>query len=300
MNNETWWGRSPLRTQSAAFWQIGPLDLLVERNESDWIVSHRHVARLPAQSSSFQRRSLGSLSEALSIRSGPQPSTSTSPFFSARWVSHSFLSQSPHEDLMFSPIMPDQPFALHFREPICLEPNEKMTLNVRLPMQIQIDVTRPDSAPRNLIDVSLEPLSKTWYGPSPLQGQLALCTFDGPSLQPSRATVLPSFNNLQPRLDQAGAQVLIKNVSTSSTRLERLLIPCGRLSLFHSSLTGFWTDTVVVEIRENAYESAETERTLPREAGQAQFVAHPHQQSAKSRTIESGFNTIAGLFRERG
>lgn len=296
MKNDTWWGRATLRLNTAAVWYIGSLELMIERSESNWIISYRHSNRR----SSFEHRTLASLAESHRLKSAPAPASSMSPFFSADFKSRAFVAGSPAEELLFSPILPARPLAIHFPEPRRLEPNEKLTLNLRLPMEIQIDATNTNAANRNLLEVPIEALSKTWYGPSPLHGEVALAAFDSGSASATRPIVVDSFAGLQPRLDQAGTIAIIKNSSATAKDLERILIPCGRLSLFHSSQTGFWTDTMTVDLRENAVEAHLTERSLPKEAGQAQFVAHPHHQSSAGRSLENGFNTIAGLFRERG
>lgn len=294
MANETWWGRTSLRIRTAQLWQIGSLDLLIERSGAEFSVSWRHVARTlkhPMSAPMVNKRHLADASEAATLRLAPNPASPLSPFIPSPFQTQAFaMSASPTDDLTFTPILPQAPLAVYLPAPLNLEPNEKLTLGTCLPLEIKIE----GSGSRVICAVPLEPFSKTWYGPNALQGELALCI--------NRPTVVSSFEETAPRSDQARAALTIRNASDRTASIDRLLLPCSRLSLFHSPQTGFWTDSITIEVRGDENHFFQTERTLPQEAGTTQLIQLVASPRAQERTSinELTLKNLKNLFKERG
>ncbi|MBK7892305.1 MAG: hypothetical protein IPJ84_16105 [Bdellovibrionales bacterium] len=301
MSNETWWGRTSLRIRTAQFWQIGSLDLLIERTSSEFSVSWRHATRTTssvvnaaASGPTVSKRHLSNPSDAAAIRSAPSPASPLSPFIPAPFQTQAFamptMQPSPSDDLIFTPVLPQAPLAVYFATPLTLEPNEKLTFGVCLPLEIKIE----SGGSRVICAVPLEPFSKTWFGPNALYGELALSI--------NRTTVYSALDETHPRADQARAALTVRNVNGTPLTVDRVLIPCSRLSLFHSPQTGFWTDSITIDARGDEHNSFQSDRSLPREAGPSQFiqlVANPRAQERAS-INELALKNFKNFFKERG
>lgn len=298
MSNETWWGRTSLRIRTAQLWQIGSLDLLIERTSSEFSVSWRHAARTMSAVTNaaiagptVSKRILSHPSDAAAVRSAPNPTSPLSPFITAPFQTQAFaMHSSPSDDLTFTPVLPQAPLAVYLARPLILEPNEKLTLGVCLPLEIKIE----SGGARVICAVPLEPFSKTWFGPNALQGELAISL--------NRTTVYSSLEETQPRPDHTRAALTVRNGNGSPITIDRLLIPCSRLSLFHSPQTGFWTDSITVDVKGEDNNGFQFDRNLPREAGPSQFiqlVANPRAQERAS-INELALKNFKNLFKERG
>jgi len=301
MANETWWGRTSLRIRTAQLWQIGSLDLLIERTSSEFSVSWRHAARTVSSIASVanavtngptvNKRHLSNPSDAAAIRTAPNPASPLSPFIQAPFQTQAFaMHSSPSDDLTFTPVLPQAPLAVYFATPLTLEPNEKLTFGACLPLEIKIE----SGGSRVICAVPLEPFSKTWFGPNALYGELALSI--------NRTTVYSALDETLPRPDQARAALTVRNSNGTPLTVDRLLIPCSRLSLFHSPQTGFWTDSITIDVRGDEHNIFQADRSLPREAGPSQFVqlvANPRAQERAS-INELALKNFKNLFKERG
>lgn len=262
----TWWGRHRQAHDRHDLWSIGPVDLISERKDHFWRFTWRHLQR----SGSFPiRRSMGVAAESLWTQSAASLSEQPSKSFSA--LSRYYLpksssltvpSASPNEDLIFSPVYPMGPLRVDLRSPVTLGTGERLNFGFLIPLSIQIELAPTHGGSRAVAEVPIHPLSKTWNGPSPTSGNIAFIA--NPSLTIER------WSDHTPRLDFAACPLSIFNQSGVSQTVQSLLIPTNRLSLFHSPQTGFWSDTVNIEISEQ--QPIGTEKVFPKDAGQPVLV----------------------------
>ncbi len=233
---------------------------------------------------------------------GPAPRSAMSPYFPAKIQSIATPATNPNEDLIFSPILPEESLVLSLGSAVVLDPGEKIITGFQIPLTIRVETAAGQEAPREACEVPLYPLVRTWGGTNPLNGELAMT--------PDRLLRVERWSSQKPRLDMAGLAIQIVNRGTDSVFVDRILIPSSRLSLFHSPQSGFWCDSLVLEANSDlggitAFER--TERSFPREAGSPTLVTHARQTPTESAalkglaTFRSTIGTsVENLFKERG
>ncbi|CAN5619353.1 hypothetical protein BH10BDE1_BH10BDE1_09090 [soil metagenome] len=301
----TWWGRHRLPPDRTDLWAIGPLEILAEHFEHSWRLHWRHVAKNESASSPLitASRTLGISREQIAQFLGnPRPPSAISPHFGAKVQSVTIPSANPNEDLIFSPILPEEPLIMSLGAAAVLDPGERLSVGFQIPLSIRVETVAGQKASREACEIPLAPLIRTWGGTTPLNGELALTT--------DKATRIERWSDVQPRLDVAGVAVSVVNRGSDSVFVDRLLIPSSRLALFHSPQTGFWCDSLILETNsdEGGITSlAQTERTFPREAGTPTLVMNARQSPSESAAMKglASFRSTIGtsvenLFKERG
>jgi hypothetical protein len=301
----TWWGRHRLPPDRADLWAIGSLQILVEHFEASWRLHWRHVAETPVKSSTdaAARRTLGiSREQVAQFLGNPRPASAISPHFGAKVHSVTIPSSNPNEDLIFSPILPEESLIMSLGAAAVLDPGEKLSMGFQIPLSVRVETVSGQKASREACEIPLAPMIRTWGGTTPLSGELALT--------PDTPLYVERWSDLKPRLDVAGVAVSIINRGSDSVFIDRILIPSSRLSLFHSPQTGFWCDSLVLEPHsdEGGITSiSKTERTFPREAGATTLVMNARQAVSESTAMKglASFRSTIGtsvenLFKERG
>ena len=301
----TWWGRHRLPPDRTDLWTVGPLELMAEHLENMWRIHWRHIAvpnQTAGQSSGNFRLTGVSPDQIQTFLVGPAPRSAMSPYFPAKIQSVATPASNPNEDLIFSPILPEESLVLSLGSAAVLDPGEKITTGFLIPLTIRVETAAGQDSPREACEVPLFPLVRTWGGTNPLNGELAMT--------PDRTVRVERWSASKPRLDMAGISIRIINRGTDSVFVDRILVPCSRLSLFHSPQSGFWCDTLVLEANSDfggitGFES--TERVFPREAGAPTLVTHARQTPLESAamkglaTFRSTIGTsVENLFKERG
>ncbi len=302
---QTWWGRHRIPPERTDTWRIGPLEIVAEHLEQQWRLHWRHIAQTGAIGAIT--RSLGlTVEETSRFLTGPAPASAMSPYFEAKVRSITTPALSPNEDLIFSPMLPEESLVLSLGAPAVLDPGERLITGFQIPLTIRVETAAGQSEPRECCEIPLLPMARTWGGSTPLDGELALT--------PDVPTRVERWSALKPRLDVAGLSVVIVNRGTDPVFVDRLLIPCERLSLFHSPQTGFWCETLTLRAdsdHKGLVEFEMVERTFPREAGATTLVAHarqaPHESAAMKglanfrSTIRTTIGTsVENMFKERG
>lgn len=292
----TWWGRHKLAPDRHDIWHIGPLDLAVERTTAAWTVRWRYVRRA-ADDQRARRRSLNA-ADATSVLSGGFTPSALSPYYHANFESVTLPVSNPNEDLIFSPCLPERTVSMPLATTVFLEPSERLTIGVLIPLVVRVELASPHGGVREACEVALEPLCETWMGASPLLGEMALT--------PHRPELIANWAQHRPRLDGAAVAVTVKNIGAGPTLLDRIAIPCPKLALFHSPQSGFWTESLNLDGREEDMGTTwfqRTDKALPSEAANPQLVAHSRHHtpdSAAFKKLTNIKNSLGGLFKDRG
>lgn len=304
----TWWGRHRLPPERTDLWSLGPLEIMAEHHDTFWRIHWRYVEKTGASDALTAKpmasfRSMGlSANEVSTFTSADQPRSAISPYFAAKTQSVTIPANGPNEDLIFSPVLPEEPLIFSLGAAAVLDPGEHLTTGFLIPLSIRVETASGQSPARGACEIPLFPLIRTWGGTNPLNGELALT--------PDRAVRIDRWSEFKPRLDVAGLSVTVTNQGSDSVFVDRLMIPCLRLSLFHSPQTGFWCDTLKLEANSDfggITSIAQTDRSLPREAGTTTLVTHARQLPSESTALKglANFrstigNSVENLFKERG
>lgn len=263
----SWWGRHAIEANRMGMWQIGPLYLWIKHLAHQWSIHWNHG---PDWLDSRVLSRIGIQNEA------PAPGTQE--------VS-CVLSDNSREELIFSPTLADRPLIAQLPSPLFVVPGETIFLYVVSPLWLRLELAQPAKL---LHELPIFRLSDTWFGPTSNLGELCYSI---------KGSTFLDLREVPLRLHCVITTVKIRNSGSDSLRLDRINVPLPQLSLFYSPRTGFWTDMVSLERREdNEMASLKLDRQPPPDASPTQFVAGPRRPSSESHGVIRAFST---LFRER-
>ena len=202
-------------------------------------------------------------------------------------------------------MLPEESLILPLQAGAVLDPGEKLGTGFMLPLAIRVETVAGQNAPREACEISLLPLIRTWGGSNPMSGEL--------SLTPDKPLIVERWSEVKPRLDVAGIAVTVSNQGTDSVFVDRILVPCARLSLFHSPQSGFWCESLSLGASSDfgaihpVHTSIAIDRNLPREAGTTTLVQRARQLPNESGGLKGLANfrstigtSVENLFKERG
>lgn len=246
MDSKTWWGRHSTQMDRVDFWQIGPLRLWVHplpyrmcitwAHQGDWL--NPHVRAMPGE------------------QTDPPPSSS-------KTVTCAY-GHDAKDDLAFAPALPDRPMIVRLNSELNVLSHEEVSLFIVTPLFLRIEHVEP---PKTLHEIPIHRASDTWFGPLDSTGSIGYAS-------PSRAYL--DLKEVPLRSHTAITAITIRNSGATPLRLDRINVPSARLSLFHSSETGFWTDRLTLERREDdEMAHLRLDNHPPAEAGRTQFISGP-------------------------
>jgi len=194
-------------------------------------------------------------------------------------INFSFASKT-RQDLIFTPALADRSIVTRLESPLVIFPRETVHLFIVSALRLRIEL--PDSA--TLIqEIAIHRPSDTWLGPTNSSGELAYA---------NDAAVFLDLAHVPLRLHCAVTAIAIRNSRTTALRIDRICVPFKKLSLFYSARSGFWTDAVLFDHKDDnsiADHLAIMQLTKqpPAEASPCQFVLGPRDASAESRLVRA-------------
>jgi hypothetical protein len=197
---------------------VGPLTLAVQRRQREWRVSW--------DGADPHQEGLGKRS---SVRC-PLPAAEPPP--GGRTAR--FAVQATTPELVVEPVLPDRAVVARPEPPFTLLGGEEVALYVATPVCLRLRV----AGGRELLEVPVQRLQETWFGPSPVVGELCYATRTSARLQPG---------NLPPRSHLAVCRVALSNLASTPLPLERLSLPVHHLDLWWHRERGLWTRGLEVE-----------------------------------------------------
>ena len=280
-------------------WSIGPVELLTERRETNWRISWKQVQR---SSSTFARRMVGVSSEAAAAARAHSPSA-LCRYLPASVQTLTIPSTSPNEDLIFAPVLPDAQLRMKVPFQAALEAGEKLTIGFLLPLAIRIDIATAHGGSREACEIPIHPLAATWLGSDPQVGEVGYC--------PVPVISVERWSDHRPRLDYAGCTIHFINQGGSTVIVDEVTLPCAKMALYHSPQTGFWTESVTLDVTNTL--QPKIEKAFPKDAG-APVLVQPARivtRKPSPRAAVNGMKSIAAFgsnigtsvesfFRERG
>jgi hypothetical protein len=266
-NFSSWWGRHTIEASRTLLWQIGPLQLWIQNRGSQIrMIWSRNADWLDPR-----------------VRTVPAGGADVPPLH-AEEVTCIFGSQS-NDEVLFSPSLPDRSVVTRLAKPMRVMPGEETTLYILSPLWLRIETANSN---RLLHELPIFRFSDTWFGPMSDAGDLCYS---------STSAAFLDLREVPLRLHCVISAVRIRNLGSDYLPLERVNIPLPRLSLFFSPRTGFWTDSVTLERKDNSeMASLRVDRQPPADANPSQFIVGPRQATAEANTVVRAFSAI---FRER-
>jgi hypothetical protein len=247
-----WWGRFEIPEGDSAAWRLGPLRLWVTRRARHWRVVWTH-----ARDAMLTDLDLTRLHE--------------EPTYPAEVELARFFAISGEVTLCLSPGLADRAVVARLEAPFHLLPGDDLAFYVSAPLWVQLEVQRPgEERPRFLQEIPSWRPSDTWFGPSPMQGELCYA---------SRTEAKIALEELPAHPLRAITRVHVRNRTQASFLLERLRLPMPSLRLAQDEEGRLWTSSVTVtQVQESGPVALELDAADRREG--LTWVAEPRQSSA--------------------
>jgi hypothetical protein len=248
--SSSWHGRFLLPVNSAAFWRAGPFQLWAKRSANEWTIASM-------RGTDAMDRTV--LVEVPSNRSAP-PAGSTVRRYGYR--------HSPDE-VFLTPVLADRAVVVSPEEPLFVPPLERITVFISTPVWVELKV---GSASPVLVDEPTHRPTDTWFGPSPMKGELCYAT---------KTAARMNLDNVPVRPHRVISVVEINNRASSTLTVEGLKIPAMHQSVYATKAGGLWTETVTLDHREDdALANVQLGEGPPRQATDAILVRGPREPMA--------------------
>ena len=231
----------------AGYWRLGPLELWLQRLAREWryaMVSREQEEE--AEPGAVEVPWSGEL---------PAPEEATCGRFAFR---------SSPERVLLQPALADRAVVTRPETPLTIPAGEQVTIYVTSPLWLQL---RRDEAGAPLLEVPAVRPSDTWFGPSPLRGELAYASRTRAVLDPGQLT---------PCGYRAVTPLLIDNRGQDAMLVDRVLVPVPQLELWADDGPQPWTSPVVVKRRDGG------------KLGEVDVLAGPPEQQPGARRIAPG------------
>lgn len=189
-------------------------------------------------------------------------------------------------EVILSPALPDRAVVVRLDERLSVLPGEDVTFYMIVPLWLRLELTE---GAKFLSELPTFRMSDTWFGPMSSFGSLCYA---------APTELMLDLRQVPLRPHCVITAITIRNLGTTQLKLDRLQIPFPRLSLFYSQRTGFWTDRLTLERREDdEMANLKLDRQPPPEAAPTQFVTGPRAADNGTSSVVRAFSAI---FRDKG
>ncbi len=210
---KAWWGSFEIPFSSATEFQIGPLNLVIERHPGEWRLAQTRVEE-PLSIASAQR--------SVPVRE-----------VSEEMSRYAWRGESQKIDL--TPRLSDRAVVSRPEQPFVIPALERVTLFVTLPLWVEATAGQPG---RSLTVLPIYRPSDTWFGPTTKEGELCYA---------SRTFCRMRREDVVARPHRALTAVHINNRAEDVLSLERIKIPAQHLALFQTEEGRLATQDVNLE-----------------------------------------------------
>lgn len=260
--NETWWGALELAVGETVSWQLGPLNVAVQRRPQEWLVGQ---TRLETQEELTEWR-----------RERSDLDVEGAGF---ETLSRIVYASAP-QHLAALPALADRPVVSRPFTPFTVPEGEQATIFVSTPLWFTLAAGLP---PQTVFETAIQRPSDTWFGPSTQEGELCYASRTYGRLQ---------LANLTHYAHRAITQVHVHNTGAGPLLVERLNLPVPYLSLFETAEHTLCTETVTMEQMPGAPLAALTiDRETARPGAGMRLVAAP-RQAPRAGMLVRAFSTL--------
>lgn len=258
-----WWGEFELQPGETGRWRIGPMELYVRRDESDWVVAWTRVG--------------GARDTAVEV---DVPSKKPVP----DGVSMDrYAMRETGEHLLLRPRLADRPVVVKPETPVTVPSGEAVTLYVGSPVWIEVAVGEGHGT--TLVELPALQPSDTWAGPNTRAGMLC---YGGRTLARRR------FEDCTLHPHRAITRVDVENGGTDALTVEQLQLPAPMLALYAGA-----DDVLLTESVSLTRKRSETEVELMigsaagPDGGELQRLSEP-REVAEGNMVFQAFNRLFG------
>lgn len=258
-----WWGEFDLPVGVTAEWQIGLLEIAIQRSKSEWLVAHQMLDLEEEGLEWYHNIGKRELDQIAGMK-----------------VSR-LTSESTDERLIVRPMLADRPVVVKPFAPFTVPAEDVATIYVSSPTWVEFLTGSP---PKTLVELPTRRPSDTWFGPSTMEGEASYAT---------RTYGRLNLDNVAIRPNRAVTQIQIQNKSSGALLVERISLPTPYLSLFAAQDGHLWTQAVsMVQTHQLGLARFEIEELPPEIASEARLVSEPRQRALKGMLIRafSAFN----------
>lgn len=261
--DKSWWRSYEVSLEEPLRWQIGPLDLKVERGPQEWLLgwSRSDPGAEPAGPPGLVSESGPPLEEYDELARLAFRETSGS--------------------IRLRPLLADRPVVSSPRLPLQVPPREEARLYIGSPLWVAVEL---EGSETRLIDVPLRRPSDTWFGPSTREGEVCFAT---------TTKAILNLDRLPESWEHATTPVRISNESDELLLLERLRVPVPSLSLFATEAGRLWTEGVWLRSSDSTeMASIEIEPGAPPEVSEAADLGGPRCEPPAAGFIIRAFGSL--------
>ncbi|MGF1511666.1 MAG: hypothetical protein ACFB9M_19395 [Myxococcota bacterium] len=243
------WGKFHIPRGSCGRWRIGPLHLIIERQEYEWRLG--------------TLRERESFADTMGVLVPARPPDDREPYYWTRYG-----TTSPDLRLDISPRLPDRSVVTRPAHAFAIPPQDEVRIFVTSPVWIRL-APGADGA-RRLADFPIYRPSDTWFGPPTQEGHLCYA---------SRTYCCLHLSEFVLQRHRATTAVRIQNRTDSTLVLERISLPVFRLALFQTPNGVLWTEeTTLVRRDVTDFADVKVARRPPPEAERAKFISPSRRQ----------------------
>ncbi|MBX2802620.1 MAG: hypothetical protein KTR31_33380 [Myxococcales bacterium] len=212
MSQGGWWGDHQTPAGTQRHWEIGSLDLWVERQALQWSVAHAHRPDAVERYAAL----------------GPEPGLP----MPGGAVAARFATGSGADQLSLRPVGADRPIVVRPDPALGLAPGRQITFYVGTTVWVSVV-----GGGHALLEVPVLRPSDTWFGPSVREGALCYASRTRARLELAELPEVPG---------RAVTQVTVRNDGANLLHIERVQIPSPQLGIYQMSNGKLWTQSITV------------------------------------------------------
>ena len=255
----SWWGQFRLQTNESKQWAFGPLILTVQRQQTEWWLATQHIDPFDEETHEWDQNVMS-----LEAADVDYPNRERFAFNRTSAV------------LTISPALADRPVIVRPITPLSVLAGEAVTMFAGVMLWVQSSVGEPSKL---LKDVPIQRPSDTWFGPTPMEGELCYA---------SRTYGRLNYENVIPSPHRAFIQIRIRNQASTPLSVERVSLPVPYLSLYRAADDLIWTQSVTLTRRyDTGQAELRIEKRPPSEAGQTKLINKPRQRPEKNMIVRA-------------
>lgn len=207
-----WWGQIDLNLNQAKSWSIGERQIIVQRNDKEWLVWNQQT------------------------REESQESLQLSPMTCLESLHtenlQRYLVNKTNDTLLVLPKLANRSVIARPSSTLNVLPGEKIELYVSSPLWITLS-NGAEKTPFS--DLAFWQPSDSWFGTSTMAGELCYAKYTDAKV---------TLGNIDKRSHRAITAISISNEHDTLLTIERLNLPAPLLNLYVDSGANFWTDKV--------------------------------------------------------
>ena len=258
-----WWGKHHLALNQRWCWYMGQRAFVIERRESEWIVSNIETA----EESNDELKSDDCQHTPFNLINEKQQKKGSVV---------RYLQANTPDTLTILPYLADRSVIARPSHPLHILPGQQVYLYVSTPLWFTASVADIDV---KMLDLPFWRPSDSWFGASKSDGELCYAKYTDARLE---------LSMIERRPHRAITPIKIINRHKDTLMIERLNLPVTLLNLYSDQDGQLWTQSCTITRNAN-HDAAELDlaKHAPTEATGAKHVVSPRIKSEKPTLIKS-------------